>query len=317
MPSPPGEVRVAHNSHGWSVISQTETVPVGVYPFNYVPSFAAGATFVILFSLVTGLHIGQALHRKVWWLFPTVVAGGVGEIIGWVGRLWGSREPRSMDPYLMQITTTIISPTFILAANFLIVIRVILKLGPQYSRLRPRLYTIVFCSCDVIALVVQSIGGAIASLAKNTKDADKGGHIALGGIVFQFAAIVVYMLLTTEFLIRYYLNKPFRHLDTFIGTSSPVGSKSKTNQMIFGVCFSSLCMFIRGVYRTIELTGGWSGSVISNQSLFIGFDSGMIVLAMFVLNVFHPNRLLTEADDGVVITKLGSVADIEMFAKAI
>lgn len=38
----------------------------------------------------------------MWWLFPTVVTGGVGEILGWVGRLWGSREPTSMNPYLMQ-----------------------------------------------------------------------------------------------------------------------------------------------------------------------------------------------------------------------
>ena len=85
-----------------------------------MPSFAAGVTFVVLFSLVTGtpfypaqpqvvfnalpigIHIGQALHAKRWWLFPTVVAGGVGETIGWVGRLWGSKEPTSMNPYLMQ-----------------------------------------------------------------------------------------------------------------------------------------------------------------------------------------------------------------------
>lgn len=49
-----------------------------------------------------GLHLGQALHRRMWWLIPTVVTGGVGEILGWVGRLWGSREPTSMKPYLMQ-----------------------------------------------------------------------------------------------------------------------------------------------------------------------------------------------------------------------
>ena len=33
---------------------------------------------------------------------------------------------------------------------------------------------------DVVALIVQSVGGAIASLAKVPADANKGGHIALG-----------------------------------------------------------------------------------------------------------------------------------------
>lgn len=283
------------------------------YPFNYIPSFGAGTTFVVLFSLATGIHIGQAMHRKMWWLFPTVVTGGVAEILGWVGRLWGSKEPESMKPYLMQITTTIISPTFILAANFVIVIRIIMKLGPQYSRLRPRLYTVVFCSCDVVALIIQSGGGAMASLADNLVDANRGGRVALGGIVFQFASIVVYMLLTSEFLIRYYLNKPFRHHEEKF-SKAPSTIDSKTIQMIFAVCFGSLCMFIRGVYRTIELTGGWTGSVISNQSLFIGFDATMILLTLLILNIFHPSRLLTE-ETGLM--RLGSLPDFEMFAKAI
>lgn len=89
-------------------------------PFNYVPSFAAGIVFVVLFSIVTGTfsyllphdgylthrstatHLGQALRGRAWWLFPTVITGGVGEIIGWAGRLWGSQNPTSRNPFLMQ-----------------------------------------------------------------------------------------------------------------------------------------------------------------------------------------------------------------------
>lgn len=213
----------------------------------------------------------------------------------------------------MQITTTILSPTFVLAANFIIVVHIIRKLGPQYSRLSPRLYTIVFCSCDVVALIVQSVGGAMASLAKNMTDADKGGHITLGGIAFQFTSIVVYMILTLEFLIRFYLNKPFYDSKGTL-TQNRSSVDAKTMQMILGICLSSLSMFIRGIYRTIELTGGWSGSVISNQALFVGFDGSMIVFALVALNIFHPGRLMTDDFD---LTKLGSMADMETFEKAV
>ena len=52
------------------------------------------------------------------------------------------------------------------------------------------------------------------------------------------------MLLTAEFLIRYYLDKSFPHReDTLTGNLPELDAK--TGQMIFGVCFSSLCMFIR------------------------------------------------------------------------
>ena len=52
------------------------------------------------------------------------------------------------------------------------------------------------------------------------------------------------MILASEFLIRRYLNKPFPHREnTYIGNLAKVDFKMK--QMIFGVYFSSLCMFIR------------------------------------------------------------------------
>ena len=52
------------------------------------------------------------------------------------------------------------------------------------------------------------------------------------------------MLLTSEFLLRYYLDKPFPHRpNTFVGKMTAVDSRMK--QMIFAVYFSSVCMFIR------------------------------------------------------------------------
>ena len=39
---------------------------------------------------------------------------------------------------------------------------------------------------DAIALVIQSIGGAIASYADTLSDANRGGYIALGKLLFLF-----------------------------------------------------------------------------------------------------------------------------------
>ena len=44
----------------------------------------------------------------------------------------------------------------------------------------------VFVSCDAVALIVQAVGGAIASKAvRKSENPEVGGHIMLGGIVFQ------------------------------------------------------------------------------------------------------------------------------------
>ena len=45
-----------------------------------------------------------------------------------------------------RIVTTIIAPTPLLAANFVMMGRLVRRLGPSYSRLSPRWYTIIFCS---------------------------------------------------------------------------------------------------------------------------------------------------------------------------
>lgn len=66
-----------------------------------------------------------------------------------------------------------------------------------------------------------------------------------GGIVFQFAAVVVYMILSTEFFTRFLLKKPFPgREDTLDNGGLPV-LDSKTKQMVFGVGLSTLAMFIR------------------------------------------------------------------------
>ncbi|KDQ59799.1 hypothetical protein JAAARDRAFT_175339 [Jaapia argillacea MUCL 33604] len=277
-------------------------------PYNYVPTEWICILFVVLFSITTILHIAQATRYRFWWLFPTVALAGFAEVLGWSGRLWSSQNVTLLDPFLMQITTTIIAPTPLVAANFIILGRIIQRLGSQYSRLSPMWYMIVFCSCDLIALVVQAIGGASASMAaRQYKNAATGGHIMLGGIVFQMAAITVYVACAAEFFWCFYHDKPVRKVES--AATSPVylnevesSSQNKlsraiaidrnTRLMIVGLALCTVTIFIRSVYRTVELTDGWNGRIISTQVYFNVLDGGMITIAMYTLNFFHPGRLL-------------------------
>ena len=67
----------------------------------------------------------------------------------------------------------------------------------------------------------------------------------LGGIGFQFVAIVVCMLLTTEFLVRFSLNKPFPCREGTLKGARRFVLDSKTKQMMFGIGLSSLAMLTR------------------------------------------------------------------------
>jgi hypothetical protein len=242
-----------------------------------------------LYGLTTAVHLGQALYKRMWFLLPTAVMCGVTELLGWSGRLWSSKQPWNSTPFTIQISTTIIAPTFVLAANFVILGQLILSMGPQYSRLSPKLYKMIFITCDVIALTVQAVGGGKASTADNEDDANKGGRIMLGGIVFQLIAIIVYAIVSIEFLFRFKNDRPFPNRADAI-PREPLPTKSRL--MLLGLAISGSTMLIRSIYRTIELTDGWSGKVIATEIYFIIFDGVMMVCSMTALNVLHPGWLL-------------------------
>lgn len=281
-------------------------------PYHYIPTEWICIVFVALFGVTGVIHVAESLFFRMWWLLPTAGLAAVAEVVGWVGRLWSSQNPTLLTPFLMQITTTIIAPTPLVAANFVILGRIIKRLGPQYSRLGPGLYTIIFCSCDIIALVVQAVGGASASTAaEQHRNADQGGHIMLGGIVFQLVAICVYVACAFEFLIRYALDRPVRKVissarhgsSTTLDDQRAVPSPSRGHMdgplalMVFGLGLSTIFIFIRSVYRTIELSDGWDGKIISTQVYFNVLDGAMIVLASFTLNFFHPGFLLRASEE--------------------
>src|ERR1700733_6485379 len=60
-------------------------------------------------SFNAAVHLLQAIRYRLWFMIPTMVVGGMGELIGWAGRYWGSQNPQSFKAFIMQITTTIFS----------------------------------------------------------------------------------------------------------------------------------------------------------------------------------------------------------------
>lgn len=71
----------------------------------------------------------------------------------------------------MHLVTLTITHALLSAAIYLCLAMVVLVCGEERSRLRPGTYTILFCSCDFLALLLQAIGGAIASISNKASTA--------------------------------------------------------------------------------------------------------------------------------------------------
>lgn len=182
----------------------------------------------------------------------------------------------------MQVTTLIIAPTFFSAAAYIVLGTLIKRVGRTSSLLSPTAYLIIFCICDGVSLAVQAVGGALASIAqKNGTSTGTGTNIMVTGIVFQMAAMTVFVFLLGDFLRRVVWRMGgMRKL--------PRGAALVQPAMVSSV----VTIYIRSIYRTVELLQGWRGYLIVHERYFIALDAAMMALAVAVYNVFDPAVLL-------------------------
>ena len=113
-----------------------------------------------------------------------------------------------------------------------------------------------------------------------------------------------FCILNADFLFRFHWNKPIgsvasnSHINSSTTSSTPAPSEkvfpTKVRLMLLGAGITTVWVFARSIYRTIELADGWTGQIITTQVYFNVLDGAPIVLAMATLNAFHPGWLLRE-----------------------
>ncbi|KAJ7064367.1 RTA1-like protein, partial [Mycena amicta] len=257
--------------------------------YGYTPSRVVALVFLVLFAISTATHCIQAIHYRMWWLLPTACLCGIGELIGWSGRLWSSFSPDLHKAFLMQVVSLVIAPTPLIAVNFVLLSWTIVLFGPRYARLSPRAYMPLFLCADIIALLVQAAGGSIAS------EATTFARTQLVCLVISFfvPALSVYCVLFIEFTLRYFLDRPTRPAHPKTKESRPIARHGKnTMQVFFALGFSTVVLLVRSIYRTVQLAGGWKGRIMRTQVYFDVMDGAMVLLAIATFNFAHPGRLL-------------------------
>ncbi|KAI1392995.1 RTA1-domain-containing protein [Hypoxylon trugodes] len=257
---------------------QKSPLPGIGYSYGYQPSLAAGITFCALFGIAFFGHLLQLIRLRRW-TSALLAIGALTELIGWSGRTWSAECPYNRNAFFMQITTLIIGPVFFTGALYMLLGAFINSLGRQYSLMSPRMYNIIFMTCDLISLVVQAVGGALAASANTDDDMKLGTNIMVAGVFFQLAAMIVFTLLTMDFLRK----------------SSKFGIPQEYNKIIMALVISLLAIFARNIFRTVELLEGWRGYLITHEVYFIALDGALMVLAVGIFLPFDPARTIPKA----------------------
>ncbi|KAF9028662.1 RTA1-like protein [Hymenopellis radicata] len=274
-------------------------IPRKVHEFNhygYEPNKSCSLSFLALFVLSTIIHAFQAGRHGTMWAFPTLVLGGVMEIIGFGARTYSSLEPTATKPFIIQSVATLVAPTPLLAADFLILGQLIKLLGPKYCRLRSRTYTITFVTCDIIAVLLQGAGGSIAAASEDSQHLDLGTKVALYGVIIQFVTMTLFLYLAIEFLTLFSRDRALRNRPDPRRNSSYIRGvmSDKRLSMVITLFFTLTCLYVRAIYRLAELAQGFTGNLFHTQAFFTVLDGEMMLLVLWALNFGHPGRLLSE-----------------------
>jgi len=149
-------------------------------------------------------------------------------------------------------------------------------MGHQYSPITPKLYLWIFCTCDFISLVLQAIGGGLASSNVPNNSSTTGTHIMVSGVIFQLASISVFVYFFALFWLR----------------TRAVEVPRSITVLTYATIVALLAIYVRSIYRTVELLQGWNGYLITHQTYFIVLDSIMVAIAGGIYNIFSPGILL-------------------------
>jgi hypothetical protein len=95
-----------------------------------------------------------------------------------------------------------VAPALLTAGIYLCLGRVITAIGEKNSILRPKWYTIVFVGCDLVALILQSAGGAISAIADDKKGSDMGVNIMIAGLISQCGSMILFFAVWGHFVWR-------------------------------------------------------------------------------------------------------------------
>ncbi len=208
----------------------------------------------------------------------------------------------------MQITTLIIAPVFFTASLYFLLGVLIKLLGRQSSILSARMYAIVFVTCDVISLVVQvrsfpqkdlshasffcnisrsrlldtdvdaqAVGGAMASQASGQrKNTQPGTNVMMTGVVFQLASMTIFAGIALDFIRR----------------STRIRIPPGYIAVMAAMFISLIAVYIRSIFRAIELAEGWTGYLMLHERYFIALDGSLMALAVGVFLLFDPARII-------------------------
>ncbi|KIW67436.1 hypothetical protein, variant [Phialophora macrospora] len=275
----------------------TPRCPVEHSIYGYYPSVGANAFFVAVFAMCGALQLLLGIRYKTWTYLIAMLLACADQALGYVGRIVLHHNPFNEVGFDIQICCLIIGPAFNSAAIYLVLKHITLCFGPEFSRIKPKWYTWIFITGDLVSLVLQAIGGGMAATARdNQSQQDLGDNLMMAGIAFQVVTLLFFGTAASWYVFRRWKaqNEPF--------TPEAVRflENTKFRLFVYGFILAYAAILVRCIYRIVEMAGGWANPVMQFEPAFIALDGCMVIIATIVQTIFHPGVCFPRLSSGYV-----------------
>ncbi|KAK3687100.1 hypothetical protein LTR37_019167 [Vermiconidia calcicola] len=253
--------------------------PVELSIYGYRANLPFSSVLIALYALCAVAQIYLGWRHKTWSFMAAMLLGCFTEILGFVGRILMWQNPWNDTGFTMQIVLITFGPVFFSAAIYVMLSQIVQYISPKVSRVPPKVYYYTFIPCDIIALILQAVGGAMSSTSNGASDV--GVNIALAGLAFQVITLVAFSTACADYMI----------LSRRVWQAAALPTRFKVFCAFFTL--ATLLILIRCSYRVYELSEGYTSEseALRDQPLFIGLEGVMVVLAAWCLVAAHPSAL--------------------------
>lgn len=324
----------------WNATMELQDLEKGFNLYQMDLSFLANLVFAVIFAIILVVHIGIGAWRKHVYFSVCVCIGVALEFSGYVARLMSIGNYSDKVTYLTQIISLTLAPAFIMAGVYFLLAQLLAIYGRQYSRIPPLWFSYIFIFCDVSSLAIQSGGGGLTAIRlQNLESLLKGTHIIVSGIAIQVVSMTLFLYLFFDFLYRIYFRASpevkflVRNFFSLIFQTSR-GRRMTENHLnanynpkfehiwtrrSFGyyplvLFLSVLFIYIRCVYRLVELSEGWTGYLITHEEYVMSLDAMMVLITCIMLAPFHPG-IMMGANSEITMKEIKTEADLETTEK--
>lgn len=294
--------------------------------YNLTLNSIPNILYLVVFTVQVLYFIVMVWKSRFHWFNITFIFGYGLELAGCIGRVLSFKDNTDMNYYLLQFVSLTIAPAFIMAGIYFIFAQCVVVFGRRFSVLKPMWYTYFFIGSDVVSLLIQAVGGAIASDETSTSlDPNSGKTITIVGIVFQVVSMTIFLGFWFSFMKRCYFEPifyrklppdyrshpmlqftPLNFAKMLFNTQSATDYLVQYREPLYNQQYSSIrerkmfhflplgitlavtMVYIRCIYRVVELAEGFGGYLMIHEVYLMTLDAFMIAICGFIFFPLHP-----------------------------